>query len=383
MQSGVHITPRQSDGSPDGSLAGVGEGCFSVPTKKDSMGVRFRCHSCAKPLNIKQELAGRRGVCPACKTRFRIPLQDADLSIALTDRATQKVATQASAGQSAQPFDDAIDDVLGIGAHSAAGATGSASMHYGGSDQGGSDEGGVATAVQDTQANAPDQPVDQPVDSQQDSQGEAQSTQSDQQWLAAQQLNAEPNAAWYVRPPSGGQYGPANTEVFQEWIREGRVARNSLIWRDGWAQWRPASEALEQLGASLPAPAKKRPAAAKPVKRTETPVIQTESSSPASRAPAPASRAPAPASTPTSSQKPGVGLASSAGRSVATNSEGSAAASAGFDPSERLSGSAELGMVKRQRTRKRMLSAGLLFAVALALIVVLVVVVIQTSPTPE
>ncbi|QDT61016.1 hypothetical protein SV7mr_35460 [Stieleria bergensis] len=361
------------------------------------MGVRFRCHSCAKPLNIKQELAGRRGVCPACKTRFRIPLQDADLSIALNDRATQKVATQASAGQSAQPFDDAIDDVLGIGAHSAAGATGSASMHYGGSDQGGSDEGGVATVVQDTQTNAPDQPVDQPVDSQQDSQGEVQSTQSDQQWLAAQQLNAEPNAAWYVRPPSGGQYGPANTEVFQEWIREGRVARNSLIWRDGWAQWRPASEALEQLGASLPAPAKKRPAAAKPVKRTEAPVIQTESSSPASRAPVPASRAPVPASrapvpasrapvpasTPTSSQKPGVGLASSAGRSVATNSEGSAAASAGFDPSERLSGSAELGMVKRQRTRKRMLSAGLLFAVALALIVVLVVVVIQTSPTPE
>lgn len=350
------------------------------------MGVRFRCHNCAKPLNIKQELAGRRGVCPACKTRFRIPLQDADTSIALTDLAPQNVTAEASAGQTAQQFDDAIDDVLGLGAHSAPSAASSTTMHYGGSDQDSGEDGGVATAVQST----PDSPThrdaghtagtDHSSVAEQASQEHSQSEQSDQQWLAAQQLHAEPNASWYVRPPSGGQYGPANTEVFQEWIREGRVARNSLIWRDGWAQWRPASEALEQLGASLPVPARstnKRPASAKPVKRTPVPVIQTESPTPK----APVS-SPAVASPSVSSVERG-GVASSMGHSAPTSSFDSMDADRAFDPSERLSGAAELGMVKRQRTRKRMLSAGILFAVALALIIVLVVVVIQTSPTPE
>ncbi len=44
------------------------------------MGIRFRCHHCEKKLNIKRELAGRRGICPACQGRFRIPLQDCEFS---------------------------------------------------------------------------------------------------------------------------------------------------------------------------------------------------------------------------------------------------------------------------------------------------------------
>ncbi|HBV61746.1 MAG TPA: hypothetical protein DEF45_01870, partial [Rhodopirellula sp.] len=44
------------------------------------MGVRFACHVCQKQLNIKRDLAGRRGVCPHCQSRFRIPLEDAEQS---------------------------------------------------------------------------------------------------------------------------------------------------------------------------------------------------------------------------------------------------------------------------------------------------------------
>ena len=45
-----------------------------------SMGIRFACHECGKRLNIKNEFAGRRGVCPACSAKMRIPLSDAETS---------------------------------------------------------------------------------------------------------------------------------------------------------------------------------------------------------------------------------------------------------------------------------------------------------------
>ena len=49
-----------------------------------------------------------------------------------------------------------------------------------------------------------------------------------------------------------GQYGPASTAELQEWIAQGRVAASALLWRDGWPQWRDASDALPEMSASLP-----------------------------------------------------------------------------------------------------------------------------------
>ena len=49
------------------------------------MGIRFACHVCAKQLNIKEELAGKRGICPACSSKFRIPKQDAERSLPIED----------------------------------------------------------------------------------------------------------------------------------------------------------------------------------------------------------------------------------------------------------------------------------------------------------
>jgi hypothetical protein len=73
-----------------------------------------------------------------------------------------------------------------------------------------------------------------------------------QQVAAGSILDEEPDATWYVRPPSGGQYGPASTVELQEWITQGRVAASALLWRDGWPQWRDASDALPEMSASLP-----------------------------------------------------------------------------------------------------------------------------------
>jgi hypothetical protein len=64
------------------------------------------------------------------------------------------------------------------------------------------------------------------------------------------------NVVWYVRPAGGGQYGPATIDVMQGWIDEGRIAADTLVWREGWREWQAAGTAFPQLSSDpLPAPA--------------------------------------------------------------------------------------------------------------------------------
>lgn len=55
------------------------------------------------------------------------------------------------------------------------------------------------------------------------------------------------NVVWYVRPPSGGQYGPATPDIMRTWLQEGRIGPDSLVWREGWRDWQPASEVFPSL----------------------------------------------------------------------------------------------------------------------------------------
>jgi hypothetical protein len=53
---------------------------------------------------------------------------------------------------------------------------------------------------------------------------------------------------WYVRPPSGGQFGPASAEIINQWVSERRIPAESLLWHEGWHDWRPAFEVLTPDG---------------------------------------------------------------------------------------------------------------------------------------
>jgi hypothetical protein len=55
---------------------------------------------------------------------------------------------------------------------------------------------------------------------------------------------------WYVRTPSGGQYGPARGTVFRSWIDEGRVSGDALVWREGWPEWQSAGSVFPELAPS-------------------------------------------------------------------------------------------------------------------------------------
>jgi hypothetical protein len=51
--------------------------------------------------------------------------------------------------------------------------------------------------------------------------------------------------AYTVRLPDGKEYGPADLEALQAWRAEGRIGPDTLVWREGAADWRPLSQVLE------------------------------------------------------------------------------------------------------------------------------------------
>ncbi len=60
-------------------------------------------------------------------------------------------------------------------------------------------------------------------------------------------LAEEEDVVWYVHPASGGQFGPAAADVMRAWIAEGRIAADSLVWREGWRNWQMAGNVFPQL----------------------------------------------------------------------------------------------------------------------------------------
>ena len=226
------------------------------------MGIRFACHECNKRLNIKRELAGKRGVCPDCSARFRIPLEDSETSTPIEPK-----------------------------------------------------EGGVERANQTVESG---NGVGRALQSESRPNDFAKSPSSQDL------LVGDPTSTWYVRPPTGGQYGPASPDVLLSWVDEGRVAATSLIWRDGWPQWRVASDVLPDL-------------------------IQPKS--PPSRSPE--SIRPPAASMPL---EPGGIEAADAVSAVS------------------LEGSPDVGVQRRAKSGHRILMIGVLMAVAITLIVALVII---------
>jgi hypothetical protein len=64
---------------------------------------------------------------------------------------------------------------------------------------------------------------------------------------------------WHVRTASGAQHGPATTSLMKSWIADGKVDRDSWVWRTGWLDWQRASDVFPELGAVLGAPPAPRP----------------------------------------------------------------------------------------------------------------------------
>lgn len=296
------------------------------------MGVRFACHACGKHLNIKRELAGRRGICPSCSTRFRIPLQDTQRSIPIEQEAAAVQSSGSAATHSASPVAAASSDVA-----TSPGTATAPGIH-------------ASSAVATGRANSLDL------------------------------LHGDADATWYVRPPTGGQYGPATGQVLQQWIGEGRVASTALLWRDGWPQWREASEALPDLTAQLAAAPSDVTAAqvngssqASGSPGTAEPVTAQPDSQPQSR-PVAAVTAAQPATVVPQLETVPAATADTFGYEDSDFAGGSAYTSIKTE-APRLTGRDDVGSQRRNRSSKRTLSIVLLGLIALLLVAAIVFLV--------
>ncbi|MGD9634015.1 MAG: DUF4339 domain-containing protein [Pirellulales bacterium] len=69
---------------------------------------------------------------------------------------------------------------------------------------------------------------------------------------AAVVVEAAPTgAAWYLRSAAGEQVGPLSELQFRAWIAGGRLAADTLVWREGWAEWKPAHSIPDLLPVPL------------------------------------------------------------------------------------------------------------------------------------
>jgi hypothetical protein len=249
------------------------------------MGIRFLCPTCSHKLNVKTFLAGKRGVCPQCGAGLDIPLEsqitkdgsnagpgggagspssddDApELTVPLSYPAspTSFPAAQRSWSPAPRPNPAPEPAVSPIAAQPAPRMPLGAASGYG---TPAAPQVAPTVPMQPVLPVHPATPMQRTVPMQ-----PATPAQPMAPLVTAQApldpIDEAPQAIWYVRPPSGGQYGPARGDVMRKWMSEGRVSPDSLVWREGWQDWRTAADAFPALGAAVtpPMPAPVTPAA--------------------------------------------------------------------------------------------------------------------------
>jgi hypothetical protein len=207
--------------------------------KTGDMGIRFYCPN-GHRLNVKDFLAGKRGICPHCAARFRIPIAS-ELAkgaprIQPNSPAARSVATVA-ASRSVSAVAAGVDESPDLDAPAT--------------------ELPVAESLASKSVEAEPVAVDavlieSPLAASARSLESAPSPVMPgvSRELEFAAIDESPSSVWYVRPPSGGQYGPAYGDVLGKWISEGRVSADSMVWREGWADWQMAGAVFPGLKAA-------------------------------------------------------------------------------------------------------------------------------------
>lgn len=193
------------------------------------MGIKFRCHDCDKKLHVKAFLAGKRGVCPHCGAKVRIPESSEQPAEAATtakpERATRSKKAKASKNKVSTPASKPMAKAAKRSADkpSSSALTSTAAT-------------ATQSAVSSKSSVGPPTAASSSAIAERDS----------------DPISEAPEAYWYVRPPTGGQFGPADGEIMRRWMEEGRVSADSLVWREGWNDWKTGESVFPTLRQSPP-----------------------------------------------------------------------------------------------------------------------------------
>lgn len=188
------------------------------------MDIRVPCSHCGKVLTVNESTASRVGTCPYCHQkivvgRFRAsdtPQRSADTPTSSADRRGSRPAERRSGSSSSGSGSNYL-------ANSKAATKSDSSPPT------------VDPASQDTHRGIS-------ADSEPELKAPSLSRHG-----RLDPLTEDPDAIWYVRSPTGGQFGPASNEVMRTWIQEGRVGVQSFVWRAGWADWLAADRVFDTL----------------------------------------------------------------------------------------------------------------------------------------
>ncbi len=196
------------------------------------MGIKFFCPNGHK-VNVKSFLAGKKGLCPKCGVRVDIPLQSvaqaagpsnngdaADDSDELVDQISAAHPTAASISGDALNLDPlALDERRpnsGFAGSPGLTVRGAANANGGHPTKNGNAGGGRGMF------------------------GEPQADD----FLLPPRTQVGPqhqaSAVWHVQFSTGQQLGPLDDAVLQQWVGEGRISPDDLLWREGWSQWQSA-----------------------------------------------------------------------------------------------------------------------------------------------
>jgi hypothetical protein len=169
------------------------------------MGIKFLCPNGHK-LHVKSFLASQRGVCPHCAEKFIVPAQS------LPDIRVESIGVKRDRRR--------IEADREI-----------AAMERAGQDP------AVATMAKNGEIVGTDRTVT-----------------SISGVVLSDPISEAPAAVWYVRINDGNQFGPAPADMMRRWLEEGRVTADSLVWREGWAEWGVAGRLFPQLSRPLDPP---------------------------------------------------------------------------------------------------------------------------------
>jgi len=185
------------------------------------MGIKFYCPQGHK-LHVKAFLGGKRGICPTCGAKVRIPQEEHNSAHQKpdeveTDNVTMAAFADYAAANALEPDETSLKSLPPL-AHKTATATTPASTQDGLES---TDAKAIKLNVSISETTEKENAAtDAPPDS----------------------LDEAPNAVWYVRSGAGGQFGPATGDVMRNWLSEGRIGADSVVWREGWENWKPASD---------------------------------------------------------------------------------------------------------------------------------------------
>ncbi len=208
------------------------------------MGIKFQCPN-GHTLNVKSFLAGKRGICPQCQTRFVIPTESGGQA---QPAPRKRGKSEADWAESELEFESSLGQPTAAPAQTPVSPPAQTPV---------SPPAAPTTLPQPASApqpqpaaTAPPEPTPAPAAGYPAGQLPSAAPAQPRDPIAE-----SPSAVWYVRPASGGQFGPAMGEILRKWIAEGRVAADSLVWREGWPEWQQAGQVLPQLaGMSAVAP---------------------------------------------------------------------------------------------------------------------------------